>query len=196
MSTALTSLANFHLRPEVETHCSVTVIYQDTPARERAIWLCHHLVRQFWAEIDFKFSWWRFKYLAQPDIAEAASEAAGNSDMVIVSLGVTDDLSLEVRNWFTSWTSSRGVRDAAMVVLMPSKSEAEADRSPAAFFLREVARRAGMDCLLPLRHAGPQLAQEQVRLIHDRATHVTEVLDEILHHFGPPPALGHWGLNE
>jgi hypothetical protein len=196
MSTALSSLTNFRLHPEVETHCAITVVYQDTPARERAIWLCHHLVREFWAEIDFKFSWWRFKYLAEPGIAEAAMEAASSSDMIIVSTDASSALPPEVRGWFGSWTSTRLVRDAALVVLTNSKSELEFSRSPSAAFLREAADRAGMDCLVPLGQATPFVPRASVRPLGDRATQVTEVLDEILRHVGPPPALRHWGLNE
>jgi hypothetical protein len=197
MSTALNSLSNFRLRPQVETQCSVTVVYQDTPARERAIWLCHHLVREFWAEIDFKFSWWRFKYLAEPEIAAAAARAAGDSDMIIVASRGVEDVPREVREWFESWTSSHTSGDAALVLLTDSGVDAELGRSPTASFLKAVADRAGMDCLLPLRHPSTLLAQDQVRQMHDRATQVTEVLDEILHHYGPPPSLSsHWGLNE
>jgi hypothetical protein len=197
MSTVPDSFANFRLRPEVETQCSITVVYQDTPARERAIWLCHHLVREFWAEIDFRFSWWRFKYLAEPEIAGAAADAARESDMIIVSARVADALPSEVSDWFESWTASRESRDAALVVLTDSKSEAEISRSPSASYLQDVANRAGVDYLLPLRYPAAFRAQDQVRPLHDRATHVTEVLDEILHHFGPPPTIStHWGLNE
>jgi hypothetical protein len=197
MSTALNPLSNFRLRPQVETQCSVTVVYQDTPARERAIWLCHHLVREFWAEIDFKFSWWRFKYLAEPEIAAAAAQAAGDSDMILVASRGVDDVPLEVRKWFESWTPSHPSRDAALVLLTDSRAEPELGRSPTALFLKAVADRAGMDCLLPVRYPATLLAQEQVRQMHDRATQVTEVLDEILHHYGPPPSLSsHWGLNE
>ena len=198
MSTALTQFPpNASLHPDVESQCSVAVIYNDTPSRERAIWLCHHLVREFWAEIDFKFTWWRFKYFAEMEIAEAAAEAAVESDMIVVSARAAEAMPQEIKGWFESWVFSRQKRDAALVVLTDSQSEADVSYSPTATFLREIAHRAGMECLLPLRHSAPFLARDQVRHLHDRANQVTEVLDQILHRFGPPPNLpSHWGINE
>jgi hypothetical protein len=197
MSTAPIFLSDYRLHPEVETQCSVTVVYQDTPGRERAIWLCHHLVREFWAEIDFKFNWWRFRYLAEAGIAEAAAQAAADSDIIIVSARVADELPREVRDWFDSWTVSRESREAALVVLTDSRTESDLNRSPSIGFIRAVAERAGVDCLFPLLHSAPYVARDPARELYDRAHHVTEVLDEILHHLGPPPpSPSHWGINE
>ena len=73
--------------------CRVAMFYDDTAARDRAVTLSHHLVDHFWHELDFAFSWWRFRYLADPVVAETASVAAAISALAAwIVRGVYDEL--------------------------------------------------------------------------------------------------------
>ena len=197
MSTTARQFASPGLRPEAELKCSVAVVYADTAARERGISLCHHLVREFWAEIDFEFSWWRFRYLTDPDLAEAAARAAAAADMVILSARAREDLPQHVKDWFDLWLPAGQTRDGVLIVLTDTRNEAELSLSPSVSFAEQAARRANLDCLLPLGAPQRVSGQDPLGMMRERATHVSQVLDEILHHIGPPPTLPtHWGLNE
>jgi hypothetical protein len=197
ISTTARQLAPTGLRPEVELKCSVAVVYADTAARERGISLCHHLVREFWTEIDFEFSWWRFRYLADPDLADAAARAAAAADMVVLSARASEEMPGHVKDWFNLWLPAGQTRDAALIVLTDTRNEVELSRSAFVSFAEQAARRANLDCLLPWGAPRRVSGQDPLGMMRDRATHVSQVLDEILHHVGPPPTLPtHWGLNE
>jgi hypothetical protein len=173
------------------------VIYADTADRERAFSFCDRLMQQFWAEVDFEFCWWRFRYLEDPELADAAAQAASAADMVIVSARASDDLPAHVKDWFNLWLSGGSARDAALVLLPDPGHEPDLGVSPFVSFAEQTARHAHLDCLLPLRATRRFAESGPLGAMRDRATHVSRVLDEILHHVGPPPTLPtHWGLNE
>jgi hypothetical protein len=197
MSTSLAQFFSPARQSEAESKCSAMVVYADTAARERALSLCHHLVQEFWTEIEFEFCWWRFRYLEDPDLAEAAAQAASAADLVIVSARASDDLPLHAKDWFNLWLPVCSARDAALIVLPDTRSEADLSVSPFVLFAEQAAREAHLDCLLPSGATRPLAEPGPLGVIHDRATRVSRVLDEILHHVGPPPTLPtHWGLNE
>ncbi len=197
MSTAARQISSLELRPEAESKCSVVVLYADTAARERGISLCHHLVREFWAEIDFEFSWWRFRYLADPDLAEAAARAVASADMIILSARASEELPGHVKEWFDRWLPAGKAHDAVLIVLADTVNQAKLSLSPFAAFAEQVAQRANLDCLLPLGARPRVPGQDPLGMMRERATHVSQVLDEILHHVGSPPTLPtRWGLNE
>jgi hypothetical protein len=189
------TLKHFQFNPEAEANCTVTVAYEDTPARERALRLCHHLVRGFWAEIGFEFSWWRFRYLQDADIAQAAAEAAAEADLLLFAASGHDLVPEELRNWVELWIPRRRPQEG--VILMLAADDPPPGASAVHGFLTNVARRAGMDCL---PHASEDLsfpAPEGVRRIENRAMQGSRVLDDILRHWGSPPGLPtHWGINE
>ena len=197
MSTSLAESFSPALQTEAESKCSVIVVYADTAARERALSLCHHLVQQFWTEIDFEFCWWRFRYLEDPDLARAAAQAAAAADMVIVSACASEDLPAHVKGWFSLWPPEVSGREAVLVVLADTHDKKELSVSPFVAFAEQAARQARLDCLLPVGAPRRSADSGPLGVMHDRATHVSHVLDEILHHMGPPPTLPtRWGLNE
>jgi hypothetical protein len=196
MKIAPENLSQFQFRPEAEDRCGVTVLYEDTVARERALSLCHHLVRGFWAEIDFAFSWWRFRFLQDPDIAQAAAEAAAAADVLLVSAVRQDDPPDEVRQWVELWIPRRSA-EGVLFALLGDDASTEVTASPLRTYLQTVARRAGMDCLPRVGDEPWLSAPESVRRIENRALQGSRVLDDILRHWGSPPTLpSHWGINE
>jgi hypothetical protein len=197
MSTALKGLSSFHLRPQTDMHCAIAVIYDDTATRERALWLCHHLVREFWAEIDFQFSWWRFRYLNDPEIARAAAQAAIKADVLIFSAREAEDLPGEVRDWVDAWLPHKRGRPSVLLGMVGDQGASPGALSPLGTCLHEIAQRGGMDYLAPPHHESLLTTPGSLRKFQDRAEQMTQVLDEILHHVGPPPSpLAHWGINE
>jgi hypothetical protein len=197
MNKAPYNLSEFQFHPDAQDHCSVTVAYEDTDARQRALSLCHHLVRSFWAEIDFEFSWWRFRYLQDPEIAQAAAQTASQANVLVFSTSSTQYPSKEVTGWIDLWTPQRKSGEGVLLILTPDTDETLLDSTPLFAFLQTVARRAGMDIL-------PRFAQEpwppvtaNSRLIENRARETSRILNEILRKSGTPPTLpSHWGINE
>ena len=125
--------------PEV---CTVLIVYEDLPTRERAVSLCDALVRKFTPELDFEFTWWRFKFLSDAHIAHQAAQAALQADLILVSIHRAEDLPLEIKAWFERWLSDRHPSEGALVVLHTSQDMTCADP-----YLRLVALRANLDYL-------------------------------------------------
>jgi hypothetical protein len=198
MRTARKDLTELQLQPMNGEPWSVTVVYEDTGARERALRLCHHLVQGFKSEIDFVFNWWRFRYLEDPDIAQAAAQAAAQADIILFSTTNRDDPPEEVRNWTELWVPLRNPGEGVLLVLTEDTESDGLSASPLFRFLRNLARRAAMDCL-------PRAADEPwsmpsgggMRDIQNRAAQGTRILDDILRRTPPAPAPpSHWGINE
>ena len=103
-----------------DTHwCSVVVVYEDSASRDVAIRVCKNLERTFEHEVRFDCSWWRFKYLADPEISQLATQAALEANLILVAIDLADDLPMEVTAWFEQWSSFRIDTDvsAALVVI-------------------------------------------------------------------------------
>lgn len=196
MRTAQANLTNIQLIPPSDEPWAVTVVYEDTGSRERALNLCHHLAQGFGGEIDFAFTWWRFRYLEDPDIAQAAAQAAAQADILLFSTSSHNDLPEEVRNWTELWVPRRTSGEGVLLVLTEDADNAELSASPLFLFLRNLARRAAMDCL-PRLADEPWTTSPNIRDLQNRASQGTRVLDDILRRVPPSPAPPtHWGINE
>jgi len=135
----------FWRKPEV---CSVVVLYEDVATRDAAVELCDTLTARFGAELEFEFTWWGFRYLAEEEIAKQAASAALAADLILVSVRKPEDLPLEVKAWFERWLSDREPAEGALVVLQTEKeTPQQPGRDP---YLQLVALRAKLD-YLPLR---------------------------------------------
>ena len=133
----------------------MVVLYEDVATRDAAVELCDTLTAKFGADLEFEFTWWGFRYLADDEIAKQAAGAALAADLILVSVRQAEDLPLEVKAWFERWLSDRQPAEGALVVLESSPAEVRgyAMRDP---YLQLVALRARMD-YLPLREG--QLTQ-------------------------------------
>jgi hypothetical protein len=174
--------------PESEVW-SVVVIYEDTAARDRAMTVCDHLMGQFWQEEEFDMSWWRFTYLADPQIAMEALSAAARADVIVFSVRAGGELSAEVKQWVEDWLNARQESEGALISLIDqSESDVRAPNSRHEY-LREVARRGKLDFISSVSFAAPEALPDSLDSFAERAVCVTSVLDEILHHTAttPPP---------
>jgi hypothetical protein len=196
MRTAREDLSEFRLQPTTVDPWSVTVVYEDTGARERALRLCHHLVQGFKNEIEFIFNWWRFRYLEDPEIAQAAAQAAAQADILLFSATSHEELPEEVRNWTDLWVPLRTSGDGVLLVLAGDEGT-ELSASPLFRFLRNLAVKASMDCLPREQDELWTSPSASVRSIQNRAAQGTRILDDILRHTPPVPSPpSHWGINE
>jgi hypothetical protein len=172
---------------------SVVVLYEDTATRERAMGVCDHLVRQFWAEVEFKFHWWRTDFLQDSGMAATAASNAAEADFIIFCTSADSELPAAVNAWLESWTERRGGREGVLIDLTEGGHVPKGRAQNKQMQLRQAARRAMMDYLTKLPSTITGTLPDSFETAAIRAEQVTSVLDDILHRPPPPP---HYGLNE
>jgi hypothetical protein len=173
----------------VKTAWSVVVAYEDTAAREQAVDFCDQLVRRFWARFEFEVSWWSFNLLQAEHVALEAADKAARADLIILSSVRQDDLPAVVKGWIENWLTRRGDCEGILAGLMGQGTAADGLETHNHYYLRQVAHRGGMDYLTQLPQNISRLTPESPESYTRRAAQVTSVLDEILHHQAPPPAM-------
>jgi len=133
---------------EITKGCVVVSIYEDLGSRDLLLRLCDSLAWKFRDELEFQFGWWRFKYLADPEIAMEAAERAVQADLILLAAHSLE-LPTAVKNWFEDWLPNREAVDGALVLVQPAP---KAGSSPLGSYLRSTASRAHLD-YLPLKSA-------------------------------------------
>jgi hypothetical protein len=170
--------------------CAVMVLYEDLPARALAIQVHDRLIPRFKGEIEFGFNWWRFDYLADPEIAREAASCALRADLLLVSLHQLADVSLTVKSWFETWLRKRPAGEGALAVVRVSPAVGEPILHDDAY-LRLVAGRAHLD-YLPLA-VPPSTPEDIDRLREDMVFPARVGLKESPN---PQYQASNWGLNE
>ena len=166
---------------------SVTVLYEDTDVRERAMRVSDHLMRQFWSEIEFDFNWWRFAYLEDEVLASQAASHTMDADALIIAVQNEGDFSPTTRSWLEQAMAGRGVREGAFIALFGGEEGPlcrAATKKDA--FLRSLAQRAGMDYLTGAPSVLPGGLPDSLDSFSRRAIQHSSVMDDILRHTPPP----------
>jgi hypothetical protein len=165
---------------KMSSRCAVVSIYDHLGDRDLLLQLCGSLAWKFKDEVDFQVDWWRFKYLADPEIAMEAAQKAAQADLILLA-AQSPDLPVYVRGWFEEWLPNREATDGALVLVQPSL-EGASQSFPMRSYLRRTAKRARLD-YFRLSSAGtfegPSLSQPE--------------LSELL---APDDHPLHWGINE
>jgi hypothetical protein len=165
------------------TRCAVISIYEDLGGRDLLLDLCDSLARTFKDELKFQFDWWRFKYLADPEIAMEAALGAAKADLILLATK-SPELPDHVRRWFEGWLPNRVAGDGALVLVQSSPGGAsKLIQLPSS--LRLTAKRARLDYLRLNSPGSPSDAAETPPLQY----YVNRLLAE-----DEPPQ--HWGINE
>jgi len=177
-----------HLMPEI---FSAVVLYEDRQTRDRVLDVSQHMATQVGDEVQLRFSWWRFDFLADPDLAQQAASAAATADMLLVAAHPGRGLPLIFTQWVETWLPKRGAQESILVALIGSEHDSQDDA--ATQYLRVIATRARMDYLakplLPTASA-PSVSSTAVA---QRTQGKTPVLEDFLKQ---PPPPSHWGINE
>jgi len=175
--------------------CTVMVLYEDLAARELAAKVRDTLLGRFKGDIGFRFTWWRFDFLADPKIAREAAANAVSADLILVCFHQLEDVSSTVKAWFESWLSKRQAEDGALAVMRTPRAAGEPIRHRDTY-LRLAARRANLDYLPP--SASPSASQDIDKLQEDVIPSTATGLEESLHHRYHSSGWGssRWGLNE
>ncbi|MGD0814202.1 MAG: hypothetical protein ABSA83_11405 [Verrucomicrobiota bacterium] len=162
--------------------CVVVSIYEDLGGRELLLDLCDSLARTFKEELKFRFDWWRFKYLADPEIAMEAALSAVRADLILLAVQ-SSALPDHVEKWFEGWLPNRVAGDGALVLVQPSREGASSFFLPSS--LRLTAKRARLDYLRLSSPGSPTGAPEMPPL----QPYINRLLAD-----GEQPL--HWGINE
>jgi hypothetical protein len=166
----------------------VAVAYEDVATRDFALQLCDSLSQKFRNDLEFEFTWWGFKYLTEPEIAQQAAEAAAKADLIIVCVNRAGNFPAEVEQWFKEWSSERLLTEGALVVVEASGDAAEALASQHEA-LRSLAQRANLDYLaIPLPNRTPP-SNELKKLPETSGETDFNWFGERFHSSG-------WGINE
>jgi hypothetical protein len=166
------------------------VLYEDLAARTLAIEVRDRLLLQFKGDVEIGFNWWRFDYLADPEIGREAASCAVSADLILVSFHRLADVSAAVKAWFETWLSKRTALEGALAVIRVSAGVEEPVIHDDAY-LRLAARRANLD-YLPLT-VPPAAPQDIDRLRKDAVFHPPSGWQE-----SPNPQYDSsgWGLND
>ena len=170
---------------KITNRCGVVSIYEDLGGRELLLQLCNSLAWKFKDDLEFQFGWWRFKYLADPEIAMEAAQSAAQADLILLA-APSSELPVEVQRWFEAWLPNREAADGALVLVQPSPEGASPSLPD---FLRRTAKRARLDYLLlssPGSTAGLAGTSAGYSLFQP-------YLNELLIEDDQPV---HWGINE
>jgi hypothetical protein len=172
---------------------SVLAVCEDAAIHTHALGVCDQFVKQYWAEVEFEFSWWLFADLGDCEKARAATLAAADADIIIFATRPEGDLPAMVQAWVESWLARRGEREGAIIDLVPDLAGSKGSPSHKHLYLREIAHRAKMDFLSEMPRTMPGTIPNDTAAVAKRASQITSVLDEILHQSRPP---SHYGLNK
>lgn len=92
---------------------------------------------------------WLFNMFRLPELQEIAAEEAAAADLIVISVHAAEDLPDEARGWLDRWVEGGVSRDAVMLVMQDAPAGEEA--GPVEEYLREAARRGGMEFVLETR---------------------------------------------
>lgn len=173
--------------------CKVIVLYEDAASRARAQGVCERLIERFWEQVQFDLGWWKFHYLADPQIAETAGQTAREADLLVVTAENREELPPCVRNWLEKWVVRRPPREAALVALLGHAKGAEAKSLLLYSYLRTVAQRAQLDFLAS---PGWELVVTEPETTTATETHEGAPPPPLTEHAVQPKPPPHWGINE
>ena len=170
--------------------CAVTVIYEDAPSRDLALRLLDGLIKKFDQDLKFQSTWWGFKYLTDPEIAQEAGQAAAQSDLVLVAVHGAEDFPFEVTAWFDDWLPKRSPSAGALVLLQAS-GELKAPLPSQDRYLRSLAQRSSLEYLSLFDPASSTVSSDRLR--EDRVVPEAAAMEQAPR---PQPHSTGWGIND
>lgn len=170
--------------------CTVVVVYEDAPTRQRALAACDLLMQQLWSQVEFELHWWRADFLENKAMAHAAAAQAADADFLIVCSNSENVMSPALKEWFESWIEDRHGRDGALLDLTESNRTATATTQSIQTFLRSIAQRAMLDYFTTTPRTVTGTLPSSLEEAGRRASQISSVLDEILNQPPRPPSFG------
>jgi hypothetical protein len=174
-------------RQESKATWSVVVVYEDDPARARAVGFCDQLVSRFWQRCEFDVSWWSFAQLEGAEATLAAAARAAHADLIAFASKPEGDFPQPIKTWIEKWLAQRGDREGLLVGLLGPDVDVADREGPKHHYLRNAAHQGALDYLTHVPQDISRSIPESLDSYTQRADEVTSLLDGILHQRVPPP---------
>lgn len=151
--------------PESEYTLKVTVVYQDRRTQEWAEHVCGRM-GYLVGEECLRCSWWPLDRLTEPEMFEAAVQAASVADVIVVSLHAAEELPEDLWTWIALWLPRRRQPTGALVTLLDVAEIPPGGASLTREYLRTVACKGGLDFLpheeeLPVKSLAEQTTPDR-----------------------------------
>jgi hypothetical protein len=132
---------------------NVVIVYEDLEMGKRASWVCHSLANELQAEDEsppadgneMDQELWNFQVLDVAEIHEQAVRFAARADLIVISTHGYEELPFEVLSWIEGWLARRQNRPGSLVALFERRPPEAGPRVDIEDYLREVARRGGLE---------------------------------------------------
>ena len=145
------------MSPLAESFLKITIVHEDTVTGLQAIEVLKRLAAQLGNRFGLDFSpWrfnsqvWKFEWLQDPQGWNEAVAAAVAADMIIIAVGAQGELPASVRSWIESVLPRKQSKCMALVALLSRKKRDEAVALTPARYLRQLAKRHGVDFICNL----------------------------------------------
>jgi hypothetical protein len=157
--------------------CSVVILSEDEIQRDRAQKFCNALTDRFWTQCEFDIAWFTFADLADMKKSAASAHGAGATDVVVVACAPGEKMPTDIHLWVEQWISHRCDREGSLVSLVDNTADCGSGRE---VYLRNVARRGGLDFLTWVPDTLLGALPENTDSVCERATRISGILEDIL----------------
>jgi hypothetical protein len=174
----------------------VVIAYEDFVRAMRARQLSERLAAQVKpgiTGIEITSKVWKFDFLRYAEFREEAARDIAGADMIIFSAW-SGRLPFHVRTWIESWQPQKRSDPAALVALLEQEEEIPGERPSVPAYLRQIARKAGVDFFLKAGGWQQEGIPFDVDPLLHQPEHDSAVMEEVSH--DDHPALREWGINE
>ncbi len=149
---------------EMEQPLNLVVIYEDAATCKWARQTCEAMCMEGGKESVHR-TWWKLGELRQPAVLAGAVSKAMRADVIVVAVRATEGFPLPFYVWVRSWLPHRLQATGMLVAMFDTPEQGGFRTSRAVEYLRGVARRAQMSCLVNELN----LAQEASRVPEGQA---------------------------
>ena len=122
-------------------------VFEDSTTGTRVKAFCQSLSRDVGSHCNLVEHVWLVSTLRLRELQEIAAEEAAASDLIIIAAHQARGLPEEVKSWIELWLRPEARRPAVLLALLDPDQEEGSTAVQA--YLQEVARRGGMELLMP-----------------------------------------------
>jgi hypothetical protein len=128
---------------------SVVIVYNDMHAALRAAHTLERLGRKFRGQMRQRIQPVPVAYLEDPACFNHMLSDAKSADMIIVSYNGLGGLPATLKKWVADCAEQKRDSGTALIALLGSMDQTDAENSPRYQFVRNAARAAGLDFFAP-----------------------------------------------
>ncbi len=118
----------------------IAAVYEDPLTRGWALQTCAHAA-QLVPKVPVHTTWWKIRFLEEPQIFEIAVQAAARADVVCVSLHAAEKAPSALSRWFEAVMTLRLANQGALVALVGANQQARPHLGSTMEYLRAMAER-------------------------------------------------------